>query len=92
MTQLYAQFTSLQEQLLPKKTFSFKARPRKAPAGPKPAVGSGISQASDTERAPPPLLLLVDPNQTQFSGKEKELIAPAVSIYSGTSEQGTLWG
>jgi hypothetical protein len=75
MTQLYAQFTSVQEQLLPKKRFSFKARPKKTGVAPKPTVNPSLSQARDTGRSPP-VLPDPDPNQARFTGREKELIAP----------------
>ena len=83
MAQLYIQFTSAQEELLPKKKFSFKSRPRKA-AAPKPTVNPGLALAREASSTPAVPLGDSGKNQTHFSGKEKELIAPMVRFSSVT--------
>ena len=79
VAQLYTQFCAAQDQLLPKKRFSFKARPGKATA-PKPTVNPSLALARE-EGGSAPAVPLGDTGQqlTRFSGKEKQLIAPTVS-------------
>ena len=84
MSELYAQFGAVQEELLPKKKFSFKDRPRKTGA-PKPtvnpslALGGGVAGRVPVAVAPGD----GDQNTTKLSGRKNEVIEPSVSWPSG---------
>ena len=82
MIELLVQVGTAQDQLLPKKKFAFKSRPKKsAPAksstDPTPPPPPPPADAVSTQNSP-----LGHQNLTGFSSKENEVLSLPVSLYT----------
>lgn len=78
MGQLQVEIATTQDQLLPKKKFTFKSRPKKERAenpksDPLPPVTASAPRVHRVE---------VTQNQTGFRNREKELLALSVSMHT----------